>query len=272
MPTIAQALSTSPIAALDAQILLAHVLGRGRAWLIAHADDPLSPPQWSAFTAAASRRAEGEPVAYLTGTREFYGLALAVSPVVLIPRPETETLVEFALARIPPEDECRVLDLGTGSGAIALAIARARPRARVLACDASIAALRLAEENARRLAIANVEFIQSDWFSAVGSMLFDLVVGNPPYVGDDDPHLQAGDLRFEPRMALTPGGDGLAAIRSIVSTARAHLRDGATLAVEHGYDQGDAVATLFAAAGFAELTVARDLAGIVRVTAGVPRA
>lgn len=271
MPTVAAALARSGLDAPDAQVLLAHVLGRNRAWLVAHADDVLPAAQRNAFAVLARRRAEGEPVAYLTGTREFHGLVLAVSPAVLIPRPETETLVEVALARLPAAADLRVLDLGTGSGAVALAIARARPRARVIGCDLSIAALAQARDNARRLAIANVEFVHSDWFSAVGPPPFDLVVGNPPYIGADDPHLAQGDLRFEPRAALTPEGDGLAAIRAIVAGSGAHLGAGATLAVEHGYDQGDAVAALLVAAGFAEVTATRDLAGIVRVTAGVHR-
>jgi release factor glutamine methyltransferase len=271
MPTVAQALARSGLDALDAQVLLAHALGCNRSWLIAHADDRLAADQAAAFGALARRRREGEPVAYLTGAREFHGLTLAVSPAVLIPRPETETLVELALARLPVDAAARVLDLGTGSGAIALAIAHARPRSRVIACDASAAALRQAWDNAQRLSIGNVEFVLSDWYSAVGDAPFDLIVGNPPYVAGDDPHLSRGDLRFEPTLALTPGGDGLAAIRIIVAAARAHLRVGATLAVEHGYDQGGAVAALFAAAGLAEVTAARDLAGIVRVTAGVRR-
>ncbi len=271
MPTVAQALASSGLDALDAQVLLAHALGCSRSWLIAHGDDALAAPDLDAFAAFVARRRDGEPVAYLTGEREFHGLALAVSPAVLIPRPETETLVEFALARLPVDAAARVLDLGTGSGAVALAIAHARPRSRVIACDASVAALRQARDNAQRLSIGNVEFILSDWFSAVGHAPFDLIVGNPPYIAGDDPHLSQGDLRFEPPLALTPGGDGLAALRIIVAAARAHLRVGATLAVEHGYDQGVAVAALFAAAGLAEVTAARDLAGIVRVTAGVRR-
>jgi release factor glutamine methyltransferase len=271
MPTVAQALARSELDALDAQVLLAHALGRNRTWLIAHADDALAAPDLDAFAALVARRRGGEPVAYLIGAREFHGLVLAVSPTVLIPRPETETLVDLALARLPVDAEAQVLDLGTGSGAIALAIAHARPRSRVTACDVSVAALRQAQGNAMRLSIANVEFIQSDWFSAVGPAPFDLIVANPPYVAGDDPHLALGDLRFEPRLALTPGGDGLAALRAIAAAARAHLRIGATLAVEHGYDQRDAVAALLAAAGLAEVTAARDLAGIVRVTAGVRR-
>lgn len=271
MPTVARTLAGCGLVAAEAQILLAHVLGRNRTWLIAHADDALAVPDLDAFAALVARRREGEPVAYLTGAREFHGLALAVSPAVLIPRPETEILVELALARLPVDAAARVLDLGTGSGAIALAIADARPRSQVIACDASVAALRQARDNAQRLCIGNVEFIESDWFSAVGHAPFDLIVGNPPYVAADDPHLSRGDLRFEPSLALTPGGDGLAAIRTIVAAARTHMRVGATLAVEHGYDQGTAVAALFTAAGFAEVTAVRDLAGIVRVTAGVRR-
>jgi len=214
-------------------------------------------------------------VAYLTGVREFWGLPLLVSPAVLIPRPETETLVEVALARLPTERPVRVLDLGTGSGAIALAIARERPRAHVLATDRSAEALAVAGENARRLRLANVTFARADWFVGlpheVDDTPFDLIASNPPYVADRDPHLAEGDLRFEPRAALTPGGDGLGALRTIVAGAGEHLALGGTLVVEHGYGQSEAVRALFAATGFADIVVARDLAGIPRVVAGVRR-
>ena len=176
------------------------------------------------FAALARRRRDGEPVAYLTGAREFWGLPLKVSPAVLIPRPETETLVELALARLPNDRDLRVLDLGTGSGAIALAIAHERPRAMVLATDVSADALEVARENARRLAIGNVEFVQADWYDGVTSTwrgaAFDLVASNPPYVAAADPHLAEGDVRFEPSLALTPGGDGLGAIERIVAGAQ----------------------------------------------------
>lgn len=269
--TIRRALAESGLDAVDARVLLAHVAGRDRAWLAAHGDDLLATEHEEAFAALAQRRRSGEPVAYLTGTREFWGLPLRVSPAVLIPRPETETLVELALARLHADRVVRVLDLGSGSGAIALALARERPRARLLATDVSAAALAIAMENARRLALANVEFVQSDWYEGVPAAWrdarFDLIVSNPPYVAGGDPHLAQGDLRFEPAVALSPGGDGLAAIRRIVGGARAHLAPGGWVAVECGYDQAGDVRALLASAGWSDITTARDLAGIERAVA-----
>ena len=270
--TVRRALVRSGLVPIDAQVLLAHVLGKGRAWLAAHGDDLLSRGDADAFLALARRRREGEPVGYLTGIREFWGLPLAVSSAVLLPRPETEAVVEIALGHLPPEGETRVLDLGTGSGAIALAIAHERPRARVLATDASAAALAVARDNAQRLGLPNVEFLQSDWYERVPATWhgapFDVVASNPPYVAAGDPHLAEGDLRFEPAAALSQGGDGLDAIRRIVAGAPGHLVPGGTLVVEHGYDQSDAVRALFVAAGFVGVIAARDLAGIPRVVAG----
>ena len=270
--TVRVALVQSGLVPIDAQVLLAHVLGKGRAWLAAHGDHVLTGGEEQAFLALARRRREGEPVGYLTGIREFWGLPLAVTPAVLVPRPETEALVEIALAQLPAERETRVLDLGTGSGAIALAIAHERPRAQVLATDASVAALAVARDNAQRLGLATVEFLQSDWFASIPATWrgapFDLVASNPPYVVAGDPHLTEGDLRFEPTAALSPGGDGVDALRRIVAGASGHLVPGGTLVVEHGYDQADAVRALFAAAGFIDIVAARDLAGIPRVVAG----
>ena len=267
-PTVRAALAQSGLVPVDAQVLLAHVLGVNRAWLIAHAADPLDGVGAAAFMALAQRRRAGEPVAYLTGMREFWGLLLGVTPAVLIPRPETETLVEVALARLPADRPMAVLDLGTGSGALALAIAHERRHARVTATDVSPDALAVAEGNARRLGLGNVAFLRSDWYAAVPAGLFDAIVSNPPYVAAGDPHLADGDLRFEPAGALSPGGDGLGALRTIVGGARERLVPGGTLAVEHGHDQSHAVQALFAAAGFAGVAVARDLAGISRVVAG----
>jgi release factor glutamine methyltransferase len=271
--TISAALAQSGLVSLDAQVLLAHVMGQDRAWLVAHGRDAIARERLDAFLALARRRRDGEPVAYLTGVREFWGLALAVSPAVLIPRPETETLVELALARLPKDRNVRVLDLGTGSGAIALAIAHERPRATILATDASADALDVARGNARRLGLANVEFALSDWYAGLPASssggTFDLIVSNPPYVDAADAHLREGDVRFEPARALTPGGLGTAAILRIVTGARERLVPSGALAVEHGYDQADAVRAMFVAAGFAEIVDARDLAGIPRVIAGV---
>ncbi|HMA30585.1 MAG TPA: peptide chain release factor N(5)-glutamine methyltransferase [Casimicrobiaceae bacterium] len=270
-PTVRQALAQSGLVLVDAQVLLAHALGRDRAWLIAHAADPLSLEDADRFFALAGRRRDGEPVAYLTGWREFWGLRLAVDPSVLIPRPETETLVEIALARLPADRASRVLDLGTGSGAIALAIASERPRSQVVATDRSQAALALARANAKRLGIANVSFAQADWYEGLPPAApggFDLIASNPPYVAAGDAHLREGDLRFEPIAALAAGGDGLDALRVIVAGAPARLVAGGWLAVEHGYDQSDAVERLCAAVGLEGIMHARDLAGIPRVVAG----
>ncbi len=268
--SVRRALGQSGLVPVDASVLLAHVLQQSRAWLIAHGDDALSPVHAHAFFALAKRRRAGEPIAYLTGTREFWGMALLVSPAVLIPRPETETLVEVALAHLPPEQPARVLDLGTGSGAVALAIAKERPAAQVVAIDVAAPAVALARENAARLGIANVTWLQSDWYAGLeqGTAPFDAIVGNPPYVDEGDRHLAEGDLRFEPVQALTPGADGLLAIRRIVTGAAEWLRDGGLLALEHGFDQGDLVQKLFGAAGFVAVFTARDLAGIPRVTYG----
>lgn len=271
-PTVRAALAESGLEAIDATVLLGHVVGRNRAWLVAHGDDALPPDEAQAFAALAQRRREGEPVAYLTGQREFWGLPLVVSPAVLIPRPETEVLVELALSRIAVEADARVLDLGTGSGAIALAIAHERRRARVLAIDASTEALAVAFGNAERLGLSNVEFACTDWYAAIPeawrATRFDLIASNPPYIAAGDTHLVQGDLRFEPRAALTPEGDGLSALRAIVDGARTHLVAGGTLVVEHGFDQREAVRDLFDAAGFVEIVVVSDLAGVPRVVAG----
>ena len=250
----------------EAALLLCHALGVTDAWLVAHADDSVDPEHATAFRDLVARRARGEPVAYLTGTRGFHALELQVTPDVLIPRPETELLVDCALQRIPEDAEWAVADLGTGSGAIALAIARARPRAKVVATDASGVALAVARANADRLALRNVEFAQGDWCAALGDAWFDLIVSNPPYIAEGDPHLHEGDLRFEPAAALASGSDGLDAIRIIVRDARAHLRDGGWLLFEHGFDQGPAVRGLLAMHGYAEVFTERDLEGRERVS------
>jgi release factor glutamine methyltransferase len=214
------------------------------------------------------RRAAGEPLAYLTGRREFWSLDLAVTPDVLIPRPETELLVELALQRIPRNVKVDIADLGTGSGAIALALAHERPLTRVLATDASAATLTVARDNAARLRNGNIEFAQGDWCAALGNRKFDLIVSNPPYIADKDAHLQQGDLRFEPRAALASGADGLDAIRVIVHGAPAHLKPGAWLMFEHGHEQGLAVRDLLEKSGFVEVFTERDLEGRERVTGG----
>jgi release factor glutamine methyltransferase len=268
--TVRRALAQAGLMPIDAQVLLAHSLGVDRAWLIAHATDELPRERADAFFALAKRRREGEPVAYLTGRREFHGLDLTVTPAVLVPRHETETLVDALLERLPGERPLRVVDLGTGSGAIALAIAHARPNAVVIATDVSEDALAVARDNAKRLALANVVFARGSWYDALGGDAepFDAILANPPYVAAGDPHLEAGDLPHEPSVALTSGDDGLDALRVIVAGAGSRLSDGGWLGVEHGYDQSEAVRDLFADAGLAAIEARRDLAGIPRVVLG----
>ncbi|HSV18308.1 MAG TPA: peptide chain release factor N(5)-glutamine methyltransferase [Casimicrobiaceae bacterium] len=268
--TVRRALAQCGLVPLEAQVLLAHVLERDRAWLAAHATDVVARAALDRFFELAKRRRDGEPVAYLTGRREFWGLDLRINPAVLIPRPETETLVQAALTRLPADRAGRILDLGTGSGAIALALAHERPDAEVLAVDVSPAALDVAQANAQRLGLAHVRFAAADWYAGVpsGAAPFDLIAANPPYVAQGDPHLREGDLRFEPPAALASGADGLAALRVIVGGARHHLAPGGWLLVEHGHDQAEAVRGLFRDAGFDPLAAWRDLAGIVRVAGG----
>lgn len=267
--TVRSALAQAGLAPIDAQVLLAHVLGRDRAWLIAHAIDRLTAAQAEAFFGLARRRRDGEPVAYLTGEREFFGMPLRVDRGVLIPRPETETLVECALRRLPPERSLRVLDLGTGSGAIALAIARERPQAAVVAVDRSEPALAVARNNAERLGIGNVEWVLGDWFdTAAATGPFDAIVSNPPYVAAGDVHLSEGDVRFEPAAALVSGVEGLDALRTIVAGSTERLVAAGSLVVEHGYDQQAAVRALLQDAGFGDIELLRDLAGVPRVAAG----
>ena len=252
----------------EAELLLSHALGRDRAWLYAHADDPLVATDAVLFHSLLVRRAAGEPLAYIIGRREFWSLDLAVTPDVLIPRPETELLVELALQWVPQNTQMDIADLGTGSGAIALALARERSCARVLATDASVDALTVARGNAERLGIRNVEFVRGDWCAGLAERKFDLIVSNPPYIADGDTHLAQGDLRFEPRTALASGADGLDAIRAIVRDAPAHLKPGGWLLLEHGHDQGRAVGELLQANGFVEAFTALDLEGRERVSVG----
>jgi release factor glutamine methyltransferase len=270
MLTIGDALAAArhTIDAIDARVLLCHVLGNDTAYLAAHGDKALTAEQRRAYEAAVSRRGAGEPVAYITGWREFYGLALRVTPAVLIPRPDTELLVELALARIPREEPRDVLDLGTGSGCVALSLAHERPLARVVAIDRAADATALARENAQELGIANVEFAIGDWFAAAAGKRFHLIVSNPPYVAAGDPHLARGDLRYEPQSALVGGPDGLNAIRVIVANSRRWLHPGGALLLEHGYDQGAACRSLLEAAGFHGPQTWRDLAGHERVSGG----
>ncbi|HEY0336385.1 MAG TPA: peptide chain release factor N(5)-glutamine methyltransferase [Burkholderiales bacterium] len=258
----------SRIRAVDAGVLLCHVIGRDPAYLIAHPDMQLRPGEHEIFAALVERRVRGEPVAYLTGEREFYGRTFKVTPAVLIPRPETELLVDLALERLPRASAARVLDAGTGSGCIAIAIASERLHCKVLALDQSPEALAVARRNAITLRVGNVAFLQSNWFSALDNERFDVIVSNPPYVAQADPHLQDGDIRFEPLAALEAGADGLDAIQRIVAEARSHLVAGGWLLFEHGYDQAGRARQLLQAGGYADIFSARDLAGIERVAGG----
>ncbi len=256
------------IGRIDAELLLLHALGRDRAWLFAHAADPVDAHARARFLDLVERRAAGQPVAYLTGRRGFWTLDLAVGPATLIPRPETERLVELALERLPEEAPLRVADLGTGSGAIALAIASERPLTAVIATDVSGPALGVAVANARDAGLENIWFRRGNWFTALGAERFDLIASNPPYIAAADPHLAQGDLRFEPAGALASGADGLDAIREIVAGAPRHLVPGGWLLLEHGWDQGEAVRALLQAAGFDEVCTEQDLEARDRVSLG----
>lgn len=250
---------------LDAQLLLAHRLDKPRAWLIAHDDEPISADQALAYRQDVTRRAGGVPLAHLVGEREFHGLRLAVSPAVLVPRPDTEVLVDWALQYLAGLGQPRVLDLGTGSGAIAVSVAHARPDAIVTATDIDAAAMEVARANARTHGVA-LELLHGTWWQPVAGRLFELILSNPPYIAADDPHLPA--LVHEPRHALTPGGDGLDALRVLAAGAPAHLVPGGQLLVEHGFDQGEAVRALLATAGLEAIATRRDLAGHERCTGG----
>ena len=255
-------------AKLEAQILLQHCLSVNRAWLLTHENDVMEANARAAFNTLMQRRLNGEPIAYILGKREFYGLEFKVTPDTLIPRPDTETLVEAALEKIPADQFCPVLDLGTGTGAIAISIARHRPHAKVVAVDASPTALAIAQENAKNLGVSNVQFVLSDWFSELQGRTFDVIVSNPPYIAEEDVHLQQGDLRFEPMSALASGKDGLDSIRHIISQSAYHLNPKGWLMLEHGCDQSQAVAGLMEDPGYQSISSFLDLSGLYRVTAG----
>jgi release factor glutamine methyltransferase len=243
------------------------LLGRDRSYLHAWPEQELDARQLRDWNALLQRRLEGEPVAYITGSREFWSLPLNVGAGVLIPRPDTERLVELALERLPGGGSCEIADLGTGSGAIALALASERPDCRVIAVDRSSEALVIARQNARRLQLG-VEFRQGDWCAPLAGEQLDMIVSNPPYIRHDDPHLQQGDVRFEPASALVAGQQGLDDIRRIAEQARGHLKDGGWLLLEHGWDQQQAVVEILRQSGYSEIEDFVDLAGQARVCAG----
>lgn len=268
-PTLAVALQqakTAGVERLDAQLMLAHLMAQSRTWVIAHTDAPLPGTLAASWQSMLARRSAGEPLAYLLGEKEFHGLTLQVTPDVLVPRPDTETLVGWALehlAHLPPT--ARVIDLGTGSGAIALALRQAHPHVAIWGIDASEAALNVARTNAAKLGLP-VQFTHSHWWQALGSECFALAVSNPPYIAEGDPHLPA--LSFEPRLALTSGPEGLDDLRSIIQNAPNHLERGAWLLLEHGYDQAKQVQALLADRGFEQIQTRLDAAGIARCTGG----
>ena len=252
----------------EAHGLLAHVMALSPAQISSRSREALKTDLRDAYERLIERRRNGEPYAYVVGRREFYGLDFWVTPAVLIPRPETELLVETALARVRPDQPATILDLGTGSGVLAITMSRLRPRAEVTAVDASAAALQVALDNAARLRADRVRFRESDWYSALGNEQFDLILSNPPYVAAHDPHLGRGDLRFEPRHALVAGKDGLDGIRSLVRGAPCHLIPGGWLCFEHGHDQAAACRQLLERALFERVSTLKDLGGMERVTGG----
>lgn len=267
--TVAQALQHAREAGLerlDAQLIVGGVLGRTRTWLLAHDTDALAAPDAQRIAALVARRAAGEPLAYLHGDQEFFGMNLRVTPDVLIPRPDTETLVNWALDMLPTDQARSVADLGTGSGAIALAIASQRPLAEVTAVDLSDAALAVARGNAQSIGLPNVHFAAGSWLAPLAGQRFDLIVSNPPYIAEGDPHLPA--LRFEPISALTAGHDGLSDLRQIVAQAGGHIHGNGHLLLEHGFDQAETVAQLLRDAGFIEVSTRFDFGGQPRCTGG----
>lgn len=268
--TIAGLLGESGLPRHEAAILLRSVLRCEPVHLVAHAEDAVDASMSLTAQAWFARRRAGEPVSYITGAQEFYGIALRVNADVLIPRCETELLVDLALERIPPGSSARVLELGTGSGAIAVALAALRPELKITAADISEAALRVARLNAHRRG-AEIDIVRSDWFESIGSGSFDVIVSNPPYVAAGDPHLEQGDVRFEPRLALLAGADGLTCIREIAGRARGRLQPGGWLLLEHGYEQGERCTGLLRELGYAGVADFPDLAGLPRVCVAVWR-
>jgi release factor glutamine methyltransferase len=257
---------TTPSARLDAEVLIAHELGRNRSYLHAWPERILTREETLQIRTAVERRAGGMPVAYLTGEKEFWSREFAVAPTVLIPRPETEELVELALSLIPSGGAYRIADLGTGSGAIAVTLAAERPNSQLVASDVCAHALAVATRNAGRHNTPNISFFLSDWFDAIPSMAFDMIVSNPPYIAGNDPHLDQGDVRAEPRIALTAGDDGLAALKTIARQAKRRLKPGGRLLLEHGYDQSEVLNVLLSSMRYSNIVAHRDLQGHLRIT------
>jgi release factor glutamine methyltransferase len=268
--TITQALTSAyrEIDRVDARLLLQHVLDVEHAFLLTHPDQVLTSQQTDDFSRLVRQRSDGIPVAYLIGRRDFYDLTFRVTEAVLIPRPETELLVELALKLIPDNQFCKILDLGTGSGAIAITIAKHRPQSQVIAIDLSSEAIAVSRWNAENLEVNNISLRTGHWFDELFGEKFDLIVSNPPYVAENDPHLQQGDLRFEPQMALSTGDNGLACIRHIIAAAPNYLVNDGWLLLEHGYDQAAACRRLFGDRDFSNICSYPDLAGIMRVSGG----
>ena len=264
-----QIAGSSPTPQLDAEVLLCHCLDKARSFLRAWPELRPHPEQIQRYRALIAQRAQGHPIAHLTGQREFWSRDFIVTADVLIPRPDTELLVELALELLPADRPAKLIDLGTGSGILAITLASERPRSEVLACDYSPAALAVAKANAERLQTRNLRFIHSHWFEQVADKDFDLAVSNPPYIAEDDPHLNQGDVAFEPRAALVSPEQGLKDIDLITDQAREHLKPGGHLLIEHGYNQGPAVQAIFAARGFDEIATRNDLSGNPRVTSGI---
>ncbi|CAI1945131.1 peptide chain release factor N(5)-glutamine methyltransferase [Serratia fonticola] len=260
-------LTHSDSAKRDAEILLGFVTGRARTYLLAFGETPLTAEQAEQLTLLLARRERGEPVAYLVGEREFWSLPLSVSPATLIPRPDTECLVELTLERLPATP-CAILDLGTGTGAIALALASERPDCQLTGIDLQPEAVALAQHNAQKLAINNARFLQGSWFTPVAGQKFALIASNPPYIDEADPHLGQGDVRFEPGSALVAADQGLADLAAIVQQAADYLEPQGWLLLEHGWQQGESVRTLLNAAGFIAVATHRDYGGNDRVTLG----
>lgn len=263
-----QLVDCSPSANLDSQVLLSHVLQKNSAHLIAWPEKNLSDQQLDSFQALINERQQGKPVAHLTGEREFWSLIFKVNDSTLIPRPETETLIEYILEKFGDQQNIKLLDMGTGTGAIAIALASEKPQWNITACDISPQALQLAEKNSLNNQTNNINFIQSDWFSHIQTHDFDIIVSNPPYIANDDPHLLVGDVRFEPQSALSAGATGMDDIEHLCQHANKHLKKNAWLIIEHGYNQKQLVSDCFTKNGFTQIEQKQDLSGHTRMTAG----